>query len=86
VAATAAALGVSARSLQDRLQRSGSSFRVELHAARVLAAKALLAETPQKLTAIALEVGYSSLQHFSTRFRKATGLTPSEWRARARSS
>jgi AraC-like DNA-binding protein len=85
LAQAAAALGVSARSLQDRLKRAGSSFRAELHAARVRAAQRLLAETEQKLTAIAVEVGFASLQHFSTRFRKATGMTPSAWRARARS-
>ena len=38
-----------------------------------------------QISAIALEVGCASLQHFSTLFRKATGETPSQWRARRRS-
>jgi len=42
----------------------------------------LLADTDHKITSIAFEVGCASLQHFSTLFRKATGVAPSEWRAR----
>ena len=48
--------------------------------ARVRAAQALLADTDTKITSIAFEVGCGSLQHFSTIFRKATGVAPSAWR------
>lgn len=37
------------------------------------------------LTRLALELGFSSHSHFSTAFRAATGLTPSRYRASARS-
>jgi AraC-like DNA-binding protein len=36
------------------------------------------------LTRIALEVGFTSLQHFSSQFRDSTGEAPSQWRTRRR--
>lgn len=74
--------GLSARTLQRRLRDAGTSFQTELQIARVDAAKKLITDTDLKLTAIALEVGCSSLQHFSGLFRQLTGVAPSEWRAR----
>jgi AraC-like DNA-binding protein len=74
--------GVSPRTLQRRLRDAGTSFQTELQIARVNAAKLLICDTDLKLTAIALEVGCSSLQHFSGLFRQVTGVAPSEWRAR----
>ena len=79
------ALGVSERSLQRQLRQEGTSFRREVDAARIRAARTLLADTDQKITVIALEVGCATLQHFSALFRRMTGETPSEWRARQRS-
>jgi AraC-like DNA-binding protein len=84
IGAAARAVGLSQRSLQRQLRQAGTSFRVELDAARIRAAQALLADSDQKITAIALEVGCASLQHFSTLFRRTTGETPSAWRARQR--
>ena len=78
------ALGVSPRALQHHLRQTGTSFRRELNAARVRAAQQLLQASDTKLTAIALDVGCASLQHFSTLFRKSTGHSPSGWRARHR--
>jgi AraC-like DNA-binding protein len=78
------ALGVSPRALQHHLRQAGTSFRRELNAARVRAAQQLLQASDAKLTAIAFEIGCASLQHFSTLFRKQTGHSPSEWRARHR--
>jgi AraC-like DNA-binding protein len=77
-------LGVSGRTLQQQLQEAGTTFRRELGAARIRAAKLLLASGDIKLAAIAAEVGCASLQHFSTLFRKQTGETPSVWRERNR--
>jgi AraC-like DNA-binding protein len=81
IADAARALGVSPRCLQDDLRRLGTTFRQEVNTARVRAAETLLAGSDTKLSAIALEVGCASLQHFSTLFRKVTGHSPSEWRA-----
>jgi AraC-like DNA-binding protein len=77
-------LGMSDRSLQRQLTGAGTSFRIEAIQARIEAAKKLLAETDLKLSAIALDVGCASSQHFSVQFRRVTGSTPSAWRVRAR--
>jgi AraC-like DNA-binding protein len=74
--------GLSERTLQRRLRDAGTSFQTELQTARVNAAKTLMTETDAKLTAIALEVGCASLQHFTGLFRQLTGVAPSDWRAR----
>ena len=84
VATAARTLGLSDRSLQRRLSQLGTSFGAESGAARVRIAKRLLSESDMTLTAIALEVGCNSAQHFSVMFRKATGETPSAWRHRMR--
>ena len=76
--------GVSTRALQEQLQAAGTTYRDEVAAARIRAAKSLLLESDRKLGAIALEVGCASLQHFSTLFRRAVGEAPSAWRARHR--
>ena len=75
------ALGITRRSLQRVLQQAGTSFRRELNEVRIRVAQDLLERTDTKLTAIAHLLGCSSGQHFSALFRKATGRTPSEWRA-----
>jgi AraC-like DNA-binding protein len=77
-------LGVSERSLQRYLQTEDTSFLDEVQSARIAAAKHLLSETDRKLTTIATDVGCASLQSFSTMFRRVTGETPSEFRARSR--
>lgn len=77
-------LGLSSRSLQRKLQAAGTAFQAELNAAQVRAALPLLLDTDRKLSAVALEVGCSSLQHFDVLFRKQTGESPSQWRAKRR--
>ena len=44
-------------------------------------ARQLLRLTERPITEIALDLGYSSSAHFSSRFRQLTGMSPSEWRA-----
>ncbi|XXF81682.1 helix-turn-helix transcriptional regulator [Myxococcaceae bacterium GXIMD 01537] len=77
-------LGMSERTLQRRLKEAGTSFQAELNAVQVRTAQALLRETDMKLTAVAVEVGCASLQHFSSLFRKHVGESPSAWRERQR--
>ena len=84
LADAAAALRLSARTLQRRLSVADTSFQGEVDAARVAAAQVLLLRDGAKVTAVAVEVGCASSQHFSTLFRRVTGLSPSEWRARQR--
>jgi AraC-like DNA-binding protein len=84
VAAAAAALRLSERSLQRKLGELDTTFQDEVAAARVRAAERLLLESDAPLTTVALEVGCGSLQHFSALFRRRTGESPSAWRARRR--
>nr|BDT31028.1 helix-turn-helix transcriptional regulator [Myxococcus sp. MH1] len=75
-------MGMSERTLQRRLKEAGTSFQAELNAVQVRMAQGLLLETDMKLTAVAVEVGCASLQHFSSLFRKLVGESPSAWRER----
>jgi AraC-like DNA-binding protein len=84
LSAAARAIGTSTRSLQRRLRAAGTSFRAEVDVVRIRTAGALLADTDQKITTIALDVGCATPQHFSALFRRLTGETPSGWRARQR--
>jgi AraC-like DNA-binding protein len=84
VATAAKALKLSPRSLQRYLKEAGSQFRNEIDRARVRTAEALLLDGEDKLEAIARQVGCASLSHFSTLFRRTTGETPSDFRARRR--
>jgi AraC-like DNA-binding protein len=77
-------LQVSERSLQRHLQAAGTSFVDEVQAARIAMAKQLLLDTDLQLTAIAVDVGCASLQSFSAMFRRITGESPSQFRARVR--
>lgn len=79
-ASVAQALGVSERTLQRRLKDEATTFAAELLSARVQAAKRRMRETDAPLAAIALEVGFSSQQHFSRAFKEIEGLTPSAYR------
>jgi AraC-like DNA-binding protein len=85
VTGAAKELGLSERTLQRRLSEAGTSFLDELNAARLRAAQRLLVDSDAPITTIALEVGCATPQHFSALFRRATGLTPSEWRKEQRS-
>lgn len=64
-AITAAAIGVSVRSLQRELKMSGSSFRHLQEEARKRLALHLLYDTDLPLTEIAYQLGYSELSAFS---------------------
>jgi AraC-like DNA-binding protein len=79
-----AALGLSARTLQRRLREGGTSWQREVQAARIADAERRMLDTDDPLTAIALDAGFASLQHFSGLFRKARGASPSSWRAQRR--
>lgn len=75
-------LGVSIPALEQRLSDAGTSFKNELRQARVKEAQRLLLSTVHTTTAIAMQLGFPSLQHFTVEFRKLTGEAPGSWRAR----
>ena len=79
----AEALGVSARTLQRRLQTEGTTYLAETRKAVIQHAKHLLATTDQKISDIAAASGMTP-QHFSEMFRAEVGLSPAGWRAQTR--
>ena len=76
----AGALGMSVRTLQRRLARSGLTFTVAVQGCRLGVAARLLAETNVKVIDIALVVGYADHAHFTRAFRRWTGATPVVYR------
>jgi AraC-like DNA-binding protein len=80
--AAAAQLGLTIPTLEKRLEDAGTTFQSELRGARVREAQRLLLSTARSTTAIAQELGFPSLQHFTVEFRKVTGEAPGAWRAR----
>jgi AraC-like DNA-binding protein len=80
--AAAAQLGLTIPALERHLESAGTSFQSELRGARVREAQRLLLSTMRSTTAIAQELGFPSLQHFTVEFRKLTGEAPGSWRAR----
>lgn len=59
---------------------TGSNFTSILTKIRMESAQQLLLESPKKIEAIALQIGYDSFDHFSRVFKKTYGMTPTEYR------
>ena len=77
-------LNMSERNLVRRLARRGRGFRQMSLDARMRRARILLETTDKAVTEIALELGYSDSANFTRAFRRANGLSPTEYRARAK--
>lgn len=73
-------VGMSTRTLQRRLQQSGSSYSEVLQEARFDLARSLLDDPGAKIIDVAMTSGYESQQHFTRAFRRFTGLTPTRYR------
>ncbi len=82
-AAVAAALGTSVRSLQRRLRDQGFSYVTILNETRRQLGTAYLLEERYSVTEIAFQLGFDDASAFARAFRRWTGLSPSEYRARA---
>lgn len=67
-------------------EETGSTPRDWLESRRMDLARQLLTMSDLTLRAIASRIGFESEFYFSRRFRQATGLSPSEYRAKHRSS
>jgi AraC family transcriptional regulator len=68
------------RAFQDSVGATPYRYVISL---RIDEAKRRLSETDDSITDVALATGFGQAQHFSTSFRKATGLTPSLFRHRS---
>ncbi|NWK57302.1 substrate-binding domain-containing protein [Verrucomicrobiaceae bacterium N1E253] len=64
-------------------QFSGESLSRYLLILRINRARQILAETDDKIHALAIELGFGSAAYFSTVFLQETGLSPGEFRHRA---
>lgn len=84
IAQVAKMLGLHPRTLQKRLKTEGLSFGQLLQNTRLQIAKHALRQPDNSITDIALKVGYAEIAVFSRHFKKWTGLTPSQFKAKAR--
>ncbi|WP_370289489.1 AraC family transcriptional regulator [Nocardioides sp.] len=86
MAAVAAHLGLSERSLRRRLADAGVSFREVVDGVRHERADDLLTRTDLEVAEIALRLGYAESTSFSAAYRRWTGTTPARARAAARAA
>lgn len=63
-------------------RQTGQTFHQFLMETRIEGAKKFLELDQRSLTDIALDLGFSSSQHFSSAFSKKTGISPLRWRQR----
>jgi len=77
-------LGVSARSLQRRLDDEGLQFGELLSSVRQELATAYLANSSRPVTSVASLLGYSSPSSFTRWFAGSFGVSPQLWRANQR--
>jgi AraC-like DNA-binding protein len=76
----ARALGLSAHSLQRRLQEQGLVWRDLLQRRRMEAARRLLLESRRSIADVALAVGYAESASFIRAFKAGIGATPARFR------
>lgn len=77
---TAEILGITPRTLQRYLKKSGLTYQDVIDQLRYESALPLLRNQQQNILEIALELGYSDAAHFSRAFRRWAGMSPSEYR------
>ena len=80
VSSIARKLGLHQRTLNRRLQASGTSYRQELNQARFEIARQLLARSSQAIAQIAFLLNYSDVSSFNRAFKSWAGVTPAKWR------
>lgn len=77
--------GIPARDLSSAINRAtGQNVSQFVNNRRVTEACRLLDETKQSATSIMLDVGFSTKSNFNREFRRVTGMSPRQWRGRAR--
>lgn len=80
----AAMLAVAPRTLQRQLQTEHTSFTKVVEETRLAEARALLSDPERAVTEVGYVCGFADTAHFSRRFKRALGQTPTAWRAARR--
>jgi AraC-like DNA-binding protein len=75
-------VGMSVRTLQGRLAAEGARFSEIVERQRAALAKAHLAQRQLSLDEIADRLGYGEQTSFGRAFKRWTGVTPQQFRAR----
>jgi AraC-like DNA-binding protein len=78
-------LNVSARTLQRKLGDGGTTFKEILDETRHALALAYLSAPQHSVSEVTYLLGFSCSSSFTRAFRRWTGLSPSDWRARSAS-
>lgn len=80
--AAASAAGISERSLRRRLEEEGCSYSQLIDEAKLEQSRRLLAIRERPIKQVASELGFADVRSFHRAFKRWTGLTPVEFRAR----
>ncbi len=82
LARVAKRVAMSTRTLQRRLGEAGTGYQDLVDDVRSSVARERLRERARSIIDVAFELGYADLKGFYRAFRRWTGGTPAEWRAR----
>lgn len=80
----AKAMHMSTRTLQRKLAQEDTSFSKLIEEARLALAKVYLTQSWRSIGEVSYLLGYSEPSNFTRSFKRATGLTPREYRLRAK--
>jgi AraC-like DNA-binding protein len=80
-AGLARALKMSVRTLRRRLATDGTGYRELREEAILHHARRLLSETDASVEAVGRTLGYGYAANFARSFRRATGMSPAQWRS-----
>ena|SRR5436190_1105421 len=82
----ASSVGISVRTLQRRLHRSGTSYADVARSVRCAAALEMLKNRQRTIGEIARTLGYADHPHFTRAFQRWMGVSPREFRRRTASA
>lgn len=78
-------VGIPGRQISQAINRQrGRNVSQEINRWRIREAMELLEKTDRTVTAIMFDCGFQTKSNFNSTFRRETGLSPSDWRRRAR--
>jgi AraC-like DNA-binding protein len=83
LAKVARRVAMSKRTLQRRLEESGTNYQDVVDEVRAALARQLLGDRTRTIIDVAFELGYADLKGFYRAFRRWTEMTPAEWRRSA---